>query len=67
MYRYKYLLDLVDELRDADHEGLEVVLQGPGPDLDVARVPAELRHPRLPPLTAVCQESGVKLCCDRCG
>ena len=52
MYRYKYVLDLVNELRDADHEGLEVVLQGPGPDLDVARVPAELRHP--PPLTAVC-------------
>ena len=45
MYRYKYLLDLVNELRDADHEGLEVVLQGPGPDLDVARIPAELRHP----------------------
>ena len=66
MDRYKYLLDLVDELRDADHEGLEVVLQGPGPDLDVPRIPAELRHPP-PPLTAVCQECGVKLCCDRCG
>ena len=52
MYRYKYLLDLVYELRDADHEGLEVVLQGPGPDLDVARIPAELRHP--PPSSDCC-------------